>query len=1099
MKVLSCFFCVFFFIPMASAQNSGIQGVVTDETGAIVPGVGITVTNLETGVARTAVTNDVGFYSVPLLKEGRYKIKAEMPGFTTQEVTIPLEVGQVLRRDFQLKIGEMTQVVEVSALGSLLQSKPMDVGQVMGERQIRELPLNGRNYLDLAKLAIGVLPARQLGRGHRAGPEGAFLAVGMHGAQNNVLLDGTDNSSRTSGGPLGFEYQAVKPSVDAVSEFKVITNNTSAEHGFRMGAKVIVSTKSGTNDFHGSLYEFHRNDVFSANNFFANRAGVDVPKYIRNQFGATFGGPIIGDKTFFFGSYQGTRIRQGQSFTSSVPSQEVREGNFANQPDSRRNIFDPLTLTGSGGGAIREQFPNNRIPAERINPIAQQLIALYPLPNIAGREHLPNNFFFTPTEANDADQYDFRVDHNFNDANRIFVRYSLRDQFIDRPGRLPFPAMGERGETVDLNGQNLATNYAATISPTMHNEFRFGWSWFPTLFDIPFTENLNAQFGIKGAPGDSFGDGLDHGYTLFRVSGFRALGPRGFWPNDNDLKVFNVADNVLWINGNHSIKFGGEYRQTEVFRLSSRHRRGRFIYNGVYTAEQPNKGSSRKNTGNGAADFLLGWANNTTFGMRSGEHIIAPYYGFFIQDDWKVTPKLTLNLGLRWELFDGPYYPNVEEQTVSKFTFTGEWPNVESVEFVFPEDDNDCGCDRDLNNFAPRLGIAYRLADKTVIRAGGGIYYGEADYISQESGRFVTGFPRTIEISTPQPRTETSLFLSQGFPAMPPTPSATTIPGGGIRVTSIPKFLPTMYSGQWFLDVQHTLPWDMLLTVGYNGTSTSHMAESLNINEPLTPHPTIRAFDRRRYKGVRAFNLFGNILNANYNALAVKMQKRYSQGLTFLSSFTWAHNIDHGSEALNQGEASSRVSPYDLTLERASANLDRRLAYTLALMYELPFGPGRRWLQSGPASWILGGWQVGGILSLLSGSPLNHSVSGCDQNNGGRCRGDLLRDPNLPADQRTIDRWFDTEFAVAQTPGTIGNAGRNLIMGPGRSNLDFTAMKNFYMPWENHRLQLRFEAFNFTNTPHFGQPNTTVGSETVGVITEAEQGRLIQFALKYLF
>ncbi|MGH9340037.1 MAG: carboxypeptidase regulatory-like domain-containing protein, partial [Acidobacteriota bacterium] len=293
------------------AQESGIQGVVQDETESVIPGADVRVTHLSTGIAKTAVTDDVGFYSVPLLSEGRYKVEATMPGFSTQETQIRLQVGQVSRVNFQLKIGEITDIVEVTSEGSLLQSKPTDVGEVIEGKRILEMPLNGRNYLALAQLATGVLPARQLGRGHRAGEEGSFIAMGMHGAQNNVLLDGADNSSQTSGGPLGFEAQAVKPPVDAVSEFKVITNNTSAEHGYRMGAKVLVSTKSGTNDFHGSLYEFHRNDVLGANNFFANKAGAEKPKYIRNQFGATFGGPIVENKTFFFASYQGTRIRRG--------------------------------------------------------------------------------------------------------------------------------------------------------------------------------------------------------------------------------------------------------------------------------------------------------------------------------------------------------------------------------------------------------------------------------------------------------------------------------------------------------------------------------------------------------------------------------------------------------------------------------------------------------------------------------------------------------------------------------------------------------------------------------------------------------------------
>lgn len=1090
-----------FLMGSLQAQDSGIQGRVTDETGAVIPGAEVSVTHLGTAIRKSVITNDVGYYSVPLLSAGRYKVEAAMPGFTTQETEIRLQIGQVARVDFQMKIGEVTEIVEVRAESSVLQSKPMDVGEVIDEKRILEMPLNGRNYLDLAKLTIGVLPARQLGRGHRAGDEGSFIAVGMHAAQNNVLLDGADNSSQTSGGPLGFEAQAVKPSVDAVSEFKVITNNTSAEHGYRMGAKVIVSTKSGTNEFHGSVYEFHRNDALGANNFFANRVGAEKPKFLRNQFGATFGGPIVKNRTFFFASYQGTRIRKGESFISTVPSEAVRNGDFSNEPPQRRNVYDPLTLTGSGAKAQRQQFPNNRIPSDRFDPVAKTIIDLYPLPNITGREHLPDNYFFSPTTSDDADQYDFRVDHNFNTAHSFFVRYSYRDQFKDEPGPLPFPAMGGLGQTVDLEGHNMAVNYNTVLGTRAHNEFRFGWTWFPTRFDIPFQENLNKKFGIKGAPGDSFGDGLDHGYARFNPSGFRQIGARSFWPNNNNLKTFRVADNLLIQKGNHAIKFGGEYRRTEVFRLASRFRRGLFSFNGVYTAEFPNVGSSRANTGNGMADMLLGWASSTQIGTPSGETpLVAPYFGLFVQDDWRVTSRLTLNLGLRWEFFGAPSYPGAPETNpwVSRFTFTGTWPNIENFEFVLPPGAGKCACKNDLNNFAPRIGLAYRVAEKTVLRLGGGIYYGEADYIGTEVGRYQVNPPNTREFVDNQPRERTSIFVRNGFPPLPPPLPTNVIPNPGqTAVDFVPEFLPTMYAGQWFVDLQHVLPDETILTIGYNGSAASHLSTSRNINNPLEPHPTLRAFDRRRNPLFRSFDWRENTLDSNYNSLTVKAEKRYRQGLTFLSSFTWAHNIDHGNEALNQDLGGSRASEYNISWNRAHSALDRRLAYTLSFLYELPLGRNRAVLQSGPLSWILGGWQVGGILSLLSGTPHDHTFNVDNQNNGGRVRGDLVRDPNLDSSQRSIDRWFDTEFVRASASGVISNAGRNLIIGPGRRNFDFIAAKNFYLPWqEGHYVQFRFEAFNFTNTPHFGSPNTSVGSPAAGRINEAEEGRLIQFGLK---
>ena len=445
-------------------QGAAVQGVVTDSSGAVIPGATVTVANLDTGISNSVAANEVGFYSVPLLRQGLYSVTCESEGFAPQErPEFRLEVGQTARLDFELSLGSVTEFVEVSAAATLIESETTSVGQVIDGNRILEMPLNGRNYLYLSQFTVGVLPSTQFSagatgsagnKGNRNGAEGGFIAVGQHSFQNNVLLDGADNSSRASGGPLSFEMQAVKPPVDALGEFKVVTNNTAAEYGFRTGAKVLVSTKAGTNELHGSLYEFLRNDALDGTNFFANRAGSSKPPYRQNQFGGTLGGPIIKNKMFFFGSYEGTRIRLGRSFTSGIPSRDILErGDFSQQPAVRRNVFDPLTLTGSGADATRLPFPNNVIPANRFDPVSMNVLALYPAPNISGRDHLPNNYFYSPSQTNDADQFDFRWDNNFNDSHRAFVRYSIRDQDKFNPGPLPYPAMGGTGETVVIDGR----------------------------------------------------------------------------------------------------------------------------------------------------------------------------------------------------------------------------------------------------------------------------------------------------------------------------------------------------------------------------------------------------------------------------------------------------------------------------------------------------------------------------------------------------------------------------------------------------------------------------------------------------------------------
>ena len=1106
---------------MLFAQSQGtIQGTVSDDSGAVIPGATVTISNDDTGVTINTSTNEVGFYTAPGLNPGPYTISVSSDGFATaQRPGIRLEVAQTLGLNIQLSVGQLTEVVEVSAAAQLIQSEKTEVGQVIDSKRILEMPLNGRNYLELAKFSVGVLPSRELGKGTRQdgenGGEGGILAVGMNAAQTNVLLDGADNSSRNSGGALGFQAQATKPSVDAVGEFKVVTNNMSAEYGYRMGAKVIVTTKSGTNQLHGSLYEFIRNDKLDGTNFFANRSGAGKPTLRRNQYGGTIGGPFVKNKLFGFFSFQGTKNRAGQSFISSVPSRAIRDGDFSAQPNPDREIYDPATLS----GGIREAFPNFQIPASRFDPVSRGMLDLYPTSNIGGREDLRNNYFFSPSDTIDHNQYDMKVDWNMTNSTRMFARYSIRDEFVVQNGPLPTPASGGSGQSVDLPGQNWAAAWNTTFGATKFNEIRFGYTHFPTRFDILVTEPLNEQFGIKGAPGDSIDDGLNHGFALFRPSGFRDLGPRGFWPNVNKMDNLQLSDNFTMVQGRHTIKMGVEYRRTQIPRSPSRHRRGRFNFNGVYTAEEPNSAASRGSQGNSVADMLLGLANDGNFGWPNGEEYVASYYGVFVQDDYKITNRLTMNVGLRWELFGVPTFidPDTHDLNITVGRFASPQSNGRALDprelispanggltgeeflqyFERPADGSDGGGKADKNNFAPRLGLAYRANNKTVVRVGAGLFYGESDSVQSEFARFSTGAPFSNEFTNPQPRTNSTFIVQEGFPAV----VRTGLPRANLGLTTYQEGAwPQFYAAQWFFDLQRELPADMLLTIGYNGSATSQFAGAININRPLTPHPTIRWQDRRIRPFFNNINLRGaQFNNQNYNSLTVKAEKRFTKGFSLLSSFTWAHNIDVQNENLTQGTSSQQRFTYNQSIERANASLDRRLASVTSIIYELPFGRGKPYLSSGPGAWILGGWQVGGILNFLGGTPDSHTFNQNTTNVGGANRGDVIGDINLPTSQRTIDRWFNTDAIGPGGDGVIDNAGRNLIWGPGTTAIDFSLARRFFMPWEGHSMQFRFESFNFTNTPSFGRPNTSIGSAAAGRITTASEPRRIQFGLKYVF
>ncbi|HYM13344.1 MAG TPA: TonB-dependent receptor [Bryobacterales bacterium] len=625
----------------AAAQNSTIQGIVTDQSSAVVPGVQVTVTNAATGVANALQTNESGFYSVPLLDAGTYRVEASKQGFApVKRDSLKLDVGQTARVDFTLKVGAVAETVEVTAALAPIDSQTSTVGQVINNQQIAELPLNGRNYLQLARLTAAVAPSN----GSRTDAKGSFSALGQHGLQTNIMLDGVDNNSRFSGGQLGFEAQGVTPSIDAVQEFKVVTNNNSAEYGFRMGGTVIVSTKSGTNEFHGSAYEFFRNDKLDGANFFA--VGQPKPAFHRNQFGATVGGPVIKNRTFFFASYEGTRIRQGSSSISTLPTVAMRNGDFS----ATRPIFDPMTTRQDAAGKyVRDLFAGNQIPASRFDPVSQKVIALYPIPSLPG---IVNNNFFSGSHKDDTDEIDTRVDHNLSDKHRIFGRYSRRQENSLDPGPLPLPADGGLWTTTDVIAHSVVANLNSTLTPTLNNEVRFGFNKIDSLLDIPWTTGLDSQLGIKGVP--DLGSITSRGMARFSPTGYTEVGARSFWPNPNNLHVLQLSDQLLQVHGRHMLKMGFAFTRELIYRNSSRLARGQFSFDGSFTQDPNNRGK----TGDGMADFLLGIASGGTIGNRNGETAVTHNYSAFFQDDWRITNRLTLNLGVRWDEFGPPTFPD---------------------------------------------------------------------------------------------------------------------------------------------------------------------------------------------------------------------------------------------------------------------------------------------------------------------------------------------------------------------------------------------------------------------------------------------------------
>ena len=564
-------------VAIGFAQTATVNGTVTDSSQAVIAGASVTITNLDTGLRREAHTNDAGSYTFTQLPVGRYKVDAAISGFSPQShPEVKLDVGQVARLDFVLKPGAVSETVDVSAAAALLDSETSTVGQVFSNDRIVEMPLNGRNYLSLATITAGTAPDVA----GRTAPEGGFVTGGAHAYQMNVQVDGLDNNTVYSGGPIGYQAQAVKPSIDAVGEFKVITNNLSAEYGGRMGGTVLVTIKSGTNQFHGAAYEFLRNNDLDGTNFFANLSGAKKPEYRQNQFGGVLGGPIKKNKLFLFGSFDGTRIRSGSSSISTLPTAAEDTGNFS----AIRPIFDPMTTVGSGATMTRQIFPGDIIPKSRWDPLFPALLALYPTPTNLNNV---NNYYFSGVDRDNWNNYDFKGDYNINDNNRVSVRYSRRDLNQYQNGPLPLPADGGLATTTFINSNSFVGSYVRTLSPTMTNEVRFGQSRMPTRFDIPYTQPEFAQFGIKGIPKTNFASSNDHGLTLFNPQGYAQLGSRAFWPNTNNTYVTQFNDVLFKSAGKHGIKAGFQFMHENVYRLAARYARGNMIFNREFTAADP--------------------------------------------------------------------------------------------------------------------------------------------------------------------------------------------------------------------------------------------------------------------------------------------------------------------------------------------------------------------------------------------------------------------------------------------------------------------------------------------------------------------------------
>jgi len=1178
----SILFLLFAGFLWAQKDTGSIAGTVKDPSGAVVSGAKVSVTDVERGQTFNTTTNDEGDYVAGPLHIGRYTVTVEKSGFKKAvSEGVDLDVQQRIVVNVKLEVGRQNEQILVTGTAPLLETETSELGQVVDSKRVANLPLNGRNFAQLALLTAGTAPSEP---GARDEGGYGFSANGARSLQNNFLLDGVDNNSNLPD-LLNETNYVIQPSVEALEEFKVQTNAYSAEFGRGNGAIINATIKSGTNQFHGSVYEFLRNEKLDAKNYF-DFPNLPIAPYKQNQFGATFGGPLIKNKTFFFADYEGLRIRQAQTLTSFVPTAAQKGGDFSSQLDLTQpqqaiaadgvtmipaldcngqptyagEIFDtrqtqasPLYASGLCGvplgGYDGSGNPLNMIAAGTIDPLAAAVSNLFPLPNVNGNGY---NFLSNPVRTENGNNFDVRVDQRFTDNDYSFFRFSYEEQPSLIPG--PFDSTnGDGGGFFSGDERNsyrsVAASWTHLFHPQLINEVRIGYNRvnsqrFQINADKTSEQLLSFPGGYPGIP-DVPGNG---GLPQLTFSDVSQIGSPTFLPSHEIQNTYSLLDNITWVHGNHSFKFGTEIRAEEFTIFQPAAPRGTLDF-GVQFTDNP---AAQGTGGSGYASFLLGLSDGGSINNLHNIDYHRPVYAFFAQDDWKVKPRLTLNLGLRYELFTtvkernnqmGTFDLRTDSLIVPKGVNVQLTPTLASIIPLHATGTSGL-IPPDTNNFAPRIGLAYQATDKLVIRSGYGIFYGgsEAGPYSNPSMGFnppfftIENFVNPCGQSTANPAVQDCSLapdiptVASGFPA-----NALVDPNTPL-LFSLDPHLVTPYMQQWHLSTQYQLPGDTVFQVTYAGSKGTKQYIYLNGNQAApdpSPNPPTTQAERRPFPAVDGFiGWFRSAGKSSYNSLQLRAEKRFSHGLSFLASYTWAHALDIASNA-DLGAQNGGDFRYfkDPNAEWGNSDFDVRHRLVLSYLYELPVGHGKSLWGSatGVTNYIVGGWQIGGITSFSKGNWFTILDTNSFSNSDGQSRPDLVGnpfkagpvaanpDPNcqstisqggLAADRtRTIGSWMNYCAFTDPPFGSFGDVGRNTVEGPGYQIWDFSLFKNFPIR-ERAKLEFRAEFFNVFNHPNFqfaksGPQNsintTTWGTPEFGFLTAARDPRQIQFALKLSF
>ena len=1005
-------------------------------------------------------------------------MRSEFPEFRTEiRSGITVQTDQRATIAFNLEVGSITEAITVTEDAPLVQSETSSVGTVIDNKKIVDLPLNGRAFQSLTFLAPGAMePAEGSGLGFRGG----ITVAGAREESTVFSLDGIDIVNGLVG------MTTFKPSIDSVQEFKVQTSTYSAELGQMAGGQIAVTTKSGSNEVHGVVYNFIRNSVFDARNFFDPK-DENIPAFQRNNFGGNIGFPIVKNKTFLFFNGEFLRERRGITRAATVPLPAMLNGDFSGL---NKQLKNPHT---------GQDFPNNQIPSSMFNPAGKALIDLGYAPYPPNQPGLTRNFLSSQKNQHDTEQYTFRFDHQFSDSNTIYARYSLNSDFEQDPfnqygGITGLPELGTRLDT--QTAQSLAITDTHIFSAQTVLETRLGYNRLSQFRRGFVRTDIPRQVGISGTTDNEF----NFGWPRIQMTGYDDLGTQSF-PTDRSDNTYQVVMNLTHTRDNHNFKTGFNIEQFRSNRLNNSRSLGLYRFGGGFT-------------GDAFADLLIGLPNRATRRLGDTRNPIRhEAYGFYAQDDWKVIPNLTLNIGLRYEL-------------ITPFTSTSDRMANFNPDCVCIEIAGTAGTRRDIsrpentdpdiaallaavtfvdlgvkkvfegdhNNFAPRFGFAFDVfgTGTTVFKGGIGVF---VDMMRLNNGIGLSNnvpfrFTQTFNFNSGD---LSFLDLQNPFPA-----------GRGASTlgpVSTQKDWKNAHVEQWNLGFQHELLSNMVLDVSYAGAKGNNLHQSTNINQPRPSTDLSSSINSRRpIQGFSNINQRQSAAQSSFHSLMARAEKRFSDGMTFLMAYTWSKSIDNYSGRGTAGDSSKPQDAQDWAANRGPSAFDATHRLVTNYVIEMPFGRGRRFLNDGPASFILGGWDISGIMTFMTGRPLTPRLRSDNSRTGSSSTDhpNLIGDATLPRGSRTIDRWFNTDAFAMPTRGTYGNSGRNIVRGPGTNNIDFSLLKNHYFG-EGGNVQFRAEIFNLPNHPNFSMPNRDFGTRNFGKIFSARPSRQVQFSIKIYY